>query len=93
MQLPERTPSTAQPTLPEGSLTAKLQARRPGTEALPGDHGARFGDELEQAAAREAGLDVSQVSLQALFVLLTTANAAAAEQPIGTRSATDVATS
>ena len=55
MQLPERTPSTAQPTLPEGSLTAKLQARRPGTEALPGDHGARFGDELEQAAAREAG--------------------------------------
>ena len=51
---------------------------------------ARAGDER---AAREAGLDVSQVSLQALFVHLTTANAAAAEQPIGTRSATDVATS
>ncbi|WP_143143722.1 ATP-binding cassette domain-containing protein [Agrococcus sp. Marseille-P2731] len=35
----------------------------------------RDGDEL---AAREAGLDISQVSLQALFVHLTTANAATA---------------
>lgn len=48
---------------------------------------ARDGDER---AALEAGLDVSQVSLQALFVHLTTASAAAAEATASV-SATDVA--
>ena len=52
MQLPHDTKPTALPKLPEGGLTSKLRAP---AEALPGDHGARFGDELEQAAARSAG--------------------------------------
>lgn len=44
----------------------------------------RDGDEL---AAREAGLDISPVSLQALFVHLSTANAAAAADRAGDRAA------
>ncbi|GEK81564.1 ABC transporter ATP-binding protein [Agrococcus baldri] len=44
----------------------------------------RDGDEL---AAREAGLDLTQVSLQALFVHLTTANAASAADPAPSRAA------
>ncbi len=44
----------------------------------------------DERAARDAGLDVSPVSLQALFVHLTTASAAGAASP--TAPATDVAT-
>ncbi|WP_347755607.1 ABC transporter ATP-binding protein [Agrococcus sp. ProA11] len=43
----------------------------------------RNGDEL---AAREAGLEIGQVSLQALFVHLTTANAASAAERAGDRA-------
>jgi ABC-2 type transport system ATP-binding protein len=46
----------------------------------------RDGDEL---AAREAGLDLAPVSLQALFVHLTTANAASAAAATDTHRASD----
>ena len=56
MQLPRSTtpaaPTQGSPAPEPGALTSKLTAP---TEALPGDHGARFGDELAEAAARSNG--------------------------------------